>query len=82
VTGGEPQAQKAFEDLLDSPLRVILAITPEKYIMYNSGLANRHMRGDVSEEELGKPQSADAERMNKYRKERGLEERDPAKFDS
>ncbi|MDX1580192.1 MAG: hypothetical protein R3360_01095, partial [Alphaproteobacteria bacterium] len=81
VTGGEPEAQKAFEDLLDSPLRTILAVTPEKYIMYNATLANRHMRGEVSEDELGKPKSSDAERMNKYRKERGLDERDPEKWE-
>lgn len=64
-----------FNNLLDSPLRVILAVTPEKKIMYNGGLANRHMAGTVTEEELGERLEGDAERMNRERAKRGLEPR-------
>jgi general stress protein 26 len=64
-----------FNNLLDSPLRTIIAVTPVKKIMYNSATAGRHMAGTISEEELGERLEADRERMNKLRRERGLEER-------
>jgi hypothetical protein len=64
-----------FNKLLDSPLRIIIAVTPEKKIMYNSALAARHMAGTVTEEELGKRLESDEQRMNKERAKRGLEAR-------
>jgi len=68
----DPAAREAFCALLDSPLRVILAVSPEKRIMYNAGLANRHSRGGVDESELGEPLSADRERLDVERIKRGL----------
>ncbi len=67
--------EKFFHQLLDSPLRIILAVTPVKRIMYNAGTAGRHMAGTIEEEELGPRLESDAVRMNKLRRERGL---DPA----
>jgi general stress protein 26 len=64
-----------FNHLLDSPLRVVVAVTPVKAIMYNSTLAARHMAGTVSEEELGERLESDARRMNAERVRRGLEPR-------
>jgi general stress protein 26 len=64
--------EEFFNNLLDSPLRVILAVTPEKKIMYNAALAGRHMAGTVSEAELGTPLEGDRTRMNKERAARGL----------
>ncbi|MCC5873612.1 MAG: hypothetical protein JJU22_14520 [Gammaproteobacteria bacterium] len=64
--------EEAFFNLLDSPLRTILAITPVKKIMYNAGLAGRHMAGTVDESELGQPLAGDRERMNAERAKRGL----------
>ena len=64
-----------FNNLLDSPLRVVLAVTPEKKIMYNAALAGRHMAGTVSEEELGARLESDRVRMNKERTARGLKPR-------
>ncbi len=64
-----------FNNLLDSPLRVIIAITPVKKIMYNSNTAGRHMAGTIEEDELGERLEADRVRMNKLRAARGLEER-------
>ena len=61
-----------FNNLLDTPLRTIISVTPEKFIMYNSGLADRHMAGTVDESELGKRLSSDAVRMNAERERRGL----------
>ncbi len=64
-----------FNNLLDSPLRTIIAVTPVKKIMYNSGTAGRHMAGTIEEDELGERMEADKVRMNKLRVERGLDER-------
>jgi general stress protein 26 len=69
---GNKEGEDAFYAILDSPLRVILAVTPEKRIMYNAGLASRHFTGDVKESELGERMSGDTQRMNKERAERGL----------
>ena len=72
VAPGDPEGQAAFNSILDSPLRTVLAITPVKKIMYNGELAQRHLAGTVGEEELGERLSSDAERMNRERNERGL----------
>jgi general stress protein 26 len=69
------EGEAFFNQLLDSPLRTIIAVTPVKKIMYNSNLASRHMAGTVDESELGERLGSDAERLNKMRRERGLEER-------
>lgn len=70
-----PHNEEFFNNLLDSPLRTVVAVTPVKKIMYNSGMAGRHMAGTISEEELGERLESDKVRMNKLRAERGLEER-------
>jgi len=67
--------EKFFHDLLDTPLRTILAVTPVKRIMYNAGTAGKHMAGSIEEDELGQRLESDSVRMNKLRRERGL---DPA----
>ena len=75
VNPDNAQGETFFNQLLDSPLRVIVAVTPTKRIMYNSVLAARHMAGTVTEEELGGRLESDAERMNAERVRRGLEPR-------
>jgi len=65
--------EKFFNDLLDTPLRTIIAVTPVKKIMYNAGMAGRHMAGTIKEDELGERLESDAVRMNKLRAKRGLE---------
>jgi general stress protein 26 len=67
-----PAGEKFFWNLLDSPLRTVLSITPVKRIMYNGKLAQRHMLGTVEEKELGPRLPGDAERMNAERARRGL----------
>ena len=67
--------EKAFYDILDSPLRTVLAVTPVKKIMYNGTKAEKHIAGTISEDELGERLSSDADRMNKARAEKGLEPR-------
>lgn len=75
VGQGNAQVEESFFQLLDSPLRTILAVTPVKRIMYNMGLANRHIAGTAREDELGERLSSDANRMNRERAERGLSPR-------
>ena len=75
VNPNSEAGSRFFNNLLDTPLRTIIAVTPVKRIMYNSSNANRHMAGTISEDELGERLESDAVRMNKLRSERGL---DPA----
>ncbi len=72
VNPNSADGEAFFNRLLDTPLRTIISVTPEKFIMYNSGLANRHMAGTVDESELGDRLTSDAQRMNKEREKRGL----------
>ncbi|MCC5887330.1 MAG: pyridoxamine 5'-phosphate oxidase family protein [Gammaproteobacteria bacterium] len=72
VSPNSKEGEEAFYNLLSSPLRTILAITPVKKIMYNGVLAERHMAGTVDEKELGERLSGDRERMNAERAKRGL----------
>jgi general stress protein 26 len=72
VSPTDEAAEKFFAEFLDSPMRTILAITPEKRIMYNGSKANRHIAGTISEEELGKRLESDAVRMKAERIRRGI----------
>lgn len=69
---GSSEGEAAFNSLLDSPLRIVLAVTPEKRIMYNSGLAERHMTQGVDESELGEKLSSDRERIEAERERKSL----------
>ena len=70
-----PDGEKFFYNLLDSPLRTVLAVTPEKKIMYNSRTAGGHMAGTISDDDLGERLESDSERMNRERARRGLDPR-------
>ncbi len=72
VNPGNAEGEAFFRNLLDSPLRTILAITPVKKIMYNSKNAQLHMAGAISEDDLGERLPVDRERMNAERAKRGL----------
>ena len=56
--------------MLDSPLRVVLEIIPEKWITFDSAKSARHHAGTIDESELGPELSSDATRMSNYRSER------------
>ncbi len=75
INPDNPDGEAYWVDFLDSPLRTILAVTPVKKIMYNSGLAGRHMAGSVDESELGERLESDATRMNQEREAKGLDPR-------
>ena len=66
------QGEEFFYNLLNSPLRIVLAVTPVKKIMYNGSKAGAHMAGTISEDELGERMDVDITRMNKLREEKGL----------
>ena len=60
-----PDDPKSMSEMLNSPTRAILCVTPTKNIMYNKRLAEAHAKGEASEETLGKALESDAIRMNK-----------------
>lgn len=72
---GNPEGEAYWVDFLNSPLRTVLAVTPVKKIMYNGEMANRHMAGTVSEDELGERLESDLVRMNREREKKGLDPR-------
>ncbi len=72
VSPTDAGGEEFFHNLLDSPTRVILAVTPVKMIQYNSKLAAGHMAGTIEEGDLGERLESDAVRMNKERERRGL----------
>jgi hypothetical protein len=72
VSPDNKAGEDAFATMLDSPLRTILAVTPEKWITYDGMKAGRDMAGQLPEEEKTPMKSGDAERMNKERAKRGL----------
>ena len=74
---GQPDkaAQERFYQILDSPLRVVLEVVPEKWITFDSDKSARDRAGELPDEEKGPLLSADAERMNEEREKRGLDPR-------
>lgn len=73
VSPDDKAGEDAFYDLLDSPLRLVLKIAPEKVISFDADKSHRHREGTLSEEEMSELQSADAERLAQERARRGLE---------
>ena len=70
----EQEAQaKAFEERLDSPLRVIIEIKPEKWIMLDSDKMAKDTMGQLTDEERGPMLESDAKRMPKEIEKRGLD---------
>ena len=78
-TGGRPltpeqeAAAKAFEERLDSPLRVVIEIVPEKWIMLDSDKLARVTAGRLTDEERGPALESDASRMPKELHRLGLD---------
>jgi len=72
VRPDDKQAEQAFRELLDSPLRVILEIEPVKWITYDGEKAGRDMRGELPEDEKTPRLESDRVRMNEERARRGL----------
>ena len=72
TTIGDPSGAGAFAKSLDSPLRVVLEVTPEKFITYDGIKMFKHTAGVLDESELSEPASSDAVRMQQELERRGL----------
>ena len=68
----DPVAVKAFEERLNSPLRLVLEIVPEKWITFDGAKMGKDAAGLLTDEERGPLLSSDAERMPKELEKRGV----------
>ena len=72
VSPNSQAGEDAFFSLLDSPLRTILEIVPEKWITFDADKSARDMAGTLTDDEKTAPKSADTVRMAQERRRRGL----------
>ena len=68
----DPKAAKPFEERLDSPLRIVLEVVPEKTISYDGAKMFAHTAGTLDESQLGEPKSSDTGRLARELERRGL----------
>jgi hypothetical protein len=69
----DPEGAERFRKRLDSPLRVVLEVVPEKFITYDGIKMLQHSEGMLDESQLGDPKESDTTRLAKELKRRGLE---------
>ena len=69
-----PDAENAakFQKRLDSPLRVVIEVIPEKYITYDGIKLFQHTAGMLDESRLGEAKSSDTVRLAREIERRGL----------
>jgi general stress protein 26 len=72
IQRGDPAQSRAFAEFLDSPLRVILEVTPEKWITYDGAKMALDSVGQLPPERKTKPASSDTERLAVELKRRGM----------
>ena len=70
---GHEKAANDFQELLDSPLRVVLEVVPEKFITYDGVKMAMHSRGKLDESKLAQPTESDTVRLKRELERRGLE---------
>lgn len=70
---GSGQAAADFAKMLDSPLRTVLEVAPEKFITYDGTKMFRHAAGTLDESELAPPLESDKVRLVREKKRRGME---------
>jgi general stress protein 26 len=68
----DPADAAAFQKMLDSPLRIVLEIVPEKWITYDGAKMAAHTAGTIDPRELAEPLSSDTERLERELRRRGL----------
>ncbi|MCP5180077.1 MAG: pyridoxamine 5'-phosphate oxidase family protein [Pseudomonadales bacterium] len=68
----DPKGEEDFFQLLDSPLRTILKVVPEKWITFDAGKSAAHRAGTLSEDELGPRLNSDTQRLKAEKQRRGL----------
>jgi general stress protein 26 len=69
---GSERRAKDFETMLDSPLRVVLEVVPEKFISYDGVKMAQHTAGNLDESELAEPSESDTVRLRQELDRRGL----------
>jgi general stress protein 26 len=69
---GDEQAARSFERFLDSPMRVILEVVPEKWITYDGAKMALDSAGKLPPERKSPPLESDTLRLERERKRRGL----------
>ena len=72
IQQGEPEATQRFAEFLDSPLRVILEVTPEKWITYDGEKMALDSVGQLPEARKTQPKPSDTERLARELKRRGM----------
>ena len=68
----DPAGAEDFAKRLDSPLRVILEVVPEKWITFDGVKFAADTAGTLPEDQKGPPMSSDADRLPRELKKRGL----------
>ncbi|MCP3986515.1 MAG: hypothetical protein GY723_19200 [bacterium] len=68
----DPAGAEDFSKRLDSPLRVVLEVVPEKFITYDGIKMFQHSQGNLDESRLGEPKESDTTRLEAELKRRGL----------
>jgi general stress protein 26 len=68
----DAEAARAFEQMLNSPMRVVLEVVPEKWITYDGLKMRAHTAGTLDESELAEPLESDTVRFQQEAKRRGL----------
>ncbi len=69
----EAEAQK-FQEFLDSPLRVVLEVIPEKWITYDGAKMRAHSEGTLDPSQLAEPLESDTVRLKRELERRGQTE--------
>ncbi len=68
----EQKAADAFAKMLDSPLRIVLEVKPEKFVTYDGTKMMRHAMGQLSADELAEPLESDTFRLQRELRRRGI----------
>ena len=71
--GADPEQAANFEKMLDSPLRVVMEIVPEKWITFDGAKMAKDTAGILTDEERGPMLSSDAERLPSEMAKRGID---------
>lgn len=61
-----------FAEFLDSPLRIVLEIVPEKWITYDGAKMRAHSQGELDPSELAEPLESDTVRLQREIERRNL----------
>ena len=59
----DPANAETFRKRLDSPLRVVFEVIPEKFITYDGIKMFMHTQGNLDESQLGEPKESDTLRL-------------------